>query len=172
MIKSFSKKIIKQIIYTQVRQHHFITSSNDVFRIFDKNNKILTKNQFIENKNLCFKSQIGLSLYNLNEMGEIVYKEKLLNDDDILEQDESYLEVETVKSSNEMISPIGGIIEKYNDFFIEEINNIEDLKLINEEKRKEFMDKNNLYFVSVKLSQDDINNLYNNINNFEYHNDD
>ena len=171
MINLICKKVIRNIIFKlPQRKYHFVTPTKDVFRILDKNNNILTKNQILENNKLSYYSQFGLSLYNLNEMGEVVYKEKYSNINDRIEKDEIYLEVETVKSCNEMLSPIGGIINKYNDEFIEKINNIEDIKLLDKSVRYEFMDKHNLYFVSVILSENDIYEFIKNINDYEYNN--
>ena len=48
------------------------------------------------------------------------------------------------------------------------INNIEDIKLVNESVRYEFMDKHNLYFVSVILSEKDILEFIKNINDYDY----
>jgi hypothetical protein len=74
MIKYFSKKLI----YSQIRQNYIITSSNNVFR------------KIIINKNLC-KSQIGFSLYNLNEKISII-EEKIKNNNEFIEEINNILE--------------------------------------------------------------------------------
>ena len=104
-------------------------------------------------------------------MGEIVYKEKLNNIGDRVEKDEAYLEVESVKSCNEMMTPVGGEIDKFNDEFIENYENIEEIQNLSEESKEEFMDKNNLYFVKVKMNENDINNLIEGIDEYEYRED-
>lgn len=170
-VRNVRNVINRKIINFTNRKYHFITKTDDVFRILDKNNNVLSKNQILENNKLSYYSQFGLSLYNFNEIGEVVYKEKYSNINDRIEKDEIYLEVETVKSCNEMLSPIGGLINKYNEDFMENINNIEDIKLLDESTRYEFMDKHNLYFVSVILSENDIYEFIKNINDYDYNNE-
>ena len=70
-----------------------------------------------------------------------------------------------------MMTPVGGDIDKFNDEFIEKFANVEEIQNLSEESREEFMDKNNLYFVKVKMNENDINNLIEGIDEYEYHED-
>ena len=173
MIRFFHKKVGQYILprIIPTRMFHFKTSHNDVFRILDSDNKIITKTELLQKNTSSYYSHIGLGLFNLNEMGEIVYKEKLNNIGDRVEKDEAYLEVESVKSCNEMMTPVGGEIDKFNDEFIENYENIEEIQNLSEESREEFMDTHNLYFVKVKMNETDINNLIEGIDEYEYRED-
>ena len=153
------------------RKIHFKTSSNDVFRFLDSNNNVMTKTDLLQNGTSSYYSHIGLSLFNLNEMGEIVYKEKINDIGDRIEKDEAYLEVESVKSCNEMMTPVGGEIDKFNEEFIEKFANIDEIQNLSEESREEFMDKHNLYFVKVKMNETDIENFIEEIDEYEYKED-
>lgn len=173
MIRFLHKRVGQYILprISSFRKIHFKSSSNDVFRILDSNNNVIKKNDLLQNSVSSYYSHIGLSLYNLNEMGEIIYKEKINDIGDRLEKDEAYLEVESVKSCNEMMSPVSGEIDKFNEEFIEKFANVEEVQNLSQESREEFMDKHNLYFVKVKMSETDIENFIEEIEEYEYQED-
>jgi glycine cleavage system H lipoate-binding protein len=132
---------------------YFVSQTDDVYRIMDITRKVMTKESLTKcDMSKSYYGQVGVSLENLDKIGEIVYKDPVVPLHGMVYHGDVYFGLETSKSTTDLITPISGICVGINNEFIDKYSNIDNLKTFDKKIREKYMDSNNLYIMELKIS--------------------
>lgn len=156
--------MLKRVCFARnlVRHMSVFTSKNDeVFKFVDKRNEIVSKNNLVKHDKLHM--YCGISMENLKEMGDVVYKNVNFEKDNIISYDDEVVEIETVKNVFSVISPVDGCFNDHNEKFIEKYDTYDDVEQI---KDDEYVADNNVYLFKLDLEKHEILNFIDRINEY------
>jgi glycine cleavage system H lipoate-binding protein len=156
-------------LISQSSSNHFESKSNDILRFLDNKKEILKSELIDENYDINnLKVQLGITKVTLTELDEICYKDLLIDNGDNLVINQQYYELENVKSTHYLISPLDINNVDINNEFLENYNNIIDLSALSEANKEKFLSNKGYYLIEGCLSNKTITEFITNINEYNY----